>query len=87
MIDQQRHDGGSPGTTPDTIPPTNPRRSWSDRLRMRLQVEREIDDLTRHHDRDQRVLAEAAVRLPTDGLAIGMLFRTRARRAHGEAEQ
>lgn len=78
MIDQSQHGDAAQETTPDM---TSTHRSWFDRLRMRIQSEREIDDLTRNHDRDQRVLAEAAVRLPSDSLAIGLLFRARSRRS------
>lgn len=84
MIDRTRHDGDARRTTHGSVPPAHSRPSWSRCLRMRLQVEREIDDLTRDHGRDQRVLAEAAVRLPSDALAIGLLSRARARRAREE---
>lgn len=80
MIDQSRHNDAAPEASMDTVSKLSLRRPWFERLRLQLQVEREIDDLTRDHEREQRVLAEAAIRLPSDGLAIGMLFHARSRR-------
>lgn len=87
MIDQSRHGDTASETFTQGASAFDRERSWFGRLCMRIQVEREIDDLTRDHDRDQRVLADAAVRLPSDGLAIGLLFRAAARRAGARQER
>lgn len=47
---------------------------WA-RLRFRWQAEQELHELTRNRALEQRVLAEAAVRLQPGPWAIGLLFR------------
>lgn len=54
---------------------------------MQIHGEREIDDLTRDHDRDQRILAEAAVRLSLDAWPLSYLFRSRTWRSKRELDQ
>lgn len=57
------------------IAATAPAGFWS-RLRFRREAERGIDDLTRDQVRDDRIRAEAAVRLAPGPWAIAELFRT-----------
>jgi len=51
--------------------------TWTERLRFRLRAEREIDDLTRDHAREDRIRAEAAVRLTPGPWHLAELFRRR----------
>lgn len=48
-----------------------------ERIRFRLRAEREIDDLTRDRAREERIRAEAAVRLAPGPWHLGALFRRR----------
>jgi hypothetical protein len=63
----------------DSIPTTAPRtpHSFVERLRFRLRAEREIDELTRDRARDERIRAEAAVRLAPGPWHLAELFRRR----------
>lgn len=47
------------------------------RLRFRFRAEQEIHDLTRDRAREERVLAEAAVRLAPGPWNVTLLFRRR----------
>jgi len=53
------------------------RLSFFGRIRFRLHAEREIDELTRDHAREDRIRAEAAVRLAPGPWHLGELFRRR----------
>lgn len=60
----------------DTTSGTTPL-GFVERLRFRLRAEREIDELTRDRAREDRVLAEAAVRLAPGPWHLGQLLRRR----------
>lgn len=51
--------------------------SFLGRIRFRLHAEREIDELTRDRAREERIRAEAAVRLTPGPWHLGELFRRR----------
>ncbi|MFJ4220320.1 hypothetical protein [Curtobacterium luteum] len=53
---------------------TGPRSPW-ERLRFRWQAEQELHELTRDREREDRVRAEAAVRLDPSPAAFAELFR------------
>lgn len=57
---------------PPAAPPT-----FLERIRFRLHAEREIDELTRDRAREERIRAEAAVRLAPGPWHLGELFRRR----------
>jgi len=58
----------------DTTSGTTPL-GFVERLRFRLRAEREIDELTRDRAREDRVRAEAAVRLTPGPWHLAELFR------------
>lgn len=51
--------------------------SFFGRIRFRLHAEREIDELTRDRAREERIRAEAAVRLAPGPWHLGELLRRR----------
>lgn len=51
--------------------------NFLERLRFRLHAEREIEELTRDRARDERIRAEAAVRIAPGPWHLAELFRRR----------
>lgn len=62
------------------------RSGWQGRLLMWWQATTEITELTRDRDYEERVIAEAAVRLAPSPSAIALLFRRRPHRRHAPAD-
>lgn len=63
----------------ESVPTTTPAApiGFLGRLRFRLRAEQEIHDLTRDREREERVRAEAAVRLTPGPWHLAELFRRR----------